>query len=123
MTEIKIHRKSNIKSHVPTLGWPIAPSRFFLQISGGVYGHTIVTVLATRFLFTVLITLRDFTTLIKYHTYYLGWQTTTIVFYILAIYSNMEGIITLTFIMMKKIGCPVGSSLMPLWRKIDMQVS
>ena len=52
-----------------------------------------------------------FTAPIKYHTEYLIWQTTNFVIYILAIYSNKEVIITLTFIIMKIIGCMIGLSM------------
>ena len=56
-----------------------------------------------QFMYTVPTNSRACTTPIKYHTYYLQWHTTTFVIYILIIYSNMEGIITIKLIMMKKL--------------------
>ena len=100
--EIKTQRQASIQSRVPPLGCPISPWRSVSQRSGGIYSHAIVKGTATSFLFTGPIHLRDFTTTRKYHTCSWRWQTTTFVFYIIAIYSNMEGVITLTLIMMKK---------------------
>ena len=70
-----------------------------------------MTGLETSFMCTGPIDFGTFTAPIKYHTEYLIWQTTNFVIYILAIYSNKEVIITLTFIIMKIIGCMIGLSM------------
>ena len=115
--ETETQWKESIQYRVPTLGWPIATSCSVLLRSGGIQGHTKVTVPETIFLCTGTINLRAFTTPRKHHTEYWRWQTTTFVFYIITIYSNMEVIITLNLIMMKRIGGPIGSRLILVWGK------
>ena len=46
----KIQHKYSIQSRVPPLGWPISLRRYMLRISGGIYGHAIVTGPATIFM-------------------------------------------------------------------------
>ena len=60
--DIEPQKKTSIEPSVHPLDWDIASSCSALKISDGIYGHTIVTGPAIKFLCTGPITFRGFMT-------------------------------------------------------------